>query len=88
MANGVRESVGNTMAMNMSGLQKEDMKNLVLKELGVGNTYFLKSAKSDETERMKLVELSTHIAVFETKHGIKESFTYSELYRKIIGQGE
>ena len=74
--------------MRMDGIQKDDMKEAVLKELCIRNTYMIKSVSMDEKINMKLVDLSANMAVFETKHGMRESFTYSELYRGLFGQEE
>lgn len=70
--------------MRMDGIQKEDIKAAVLGELCIGNSYMLMSGKTDETERMTLVDLSKRVAVFETKHGTKETYTYQELYNQIF----
>ena len=78
----VRNIVGQVRTEDVSGLKREEIKAAVLRKLCMGNTYMLKSEK---TEKMKLVELSKNVAVFETKNGIKESFTYSELYAQDIG---
>ncbi|MGN1155530.1 MAG: hypothetical protein ACI4TK_05095 [Agathobacter sp.] len=81
----VRNIVGQARTEEIIGIKREDIKAEVLTGLCIGNTYMLKSGKTEKTEKMKLVELSKNVAVFETKNGIKESFTYAELYVQNIG---
>lgn len=81
----VRNIVGQVRTEDVSGLKREEIKAAVLRKLCMGNTYMLKSEKTEKTEKMKLVDFSKNVAVFETKNGIKESFTYSELYAQNIG---
>ena len=82
----VRNIVGQARTEDIVGLKREEIKAAVLNGLCVGNTYMLKSEKTEKTEKMKLVELSKNVAVFETKHGIKESFTYAELYVQTLAE--
>lgn len=82
----VRDSVGNIRDTDISGMKPEDVKQAVLQKLEVGKYYRLQSISMDETLNMKLVSIHTNIAVFEGKHGQKESFKYIELYKQFFGQ--
>ena len=74
---------------NLMPMKREDMKKGVLSKLGIGQQYKVKSIHKDpdgggNITTCKLVELSTHVAVFRHKNGTNESFTYPELWRQIM----
>lgn len=79
----------NMTSMRHIGMNREDMKKGVLSKLGIGQQYSLKSIHKDpegngNITKCKLVELSTHVAVFQHKNGTNESFTYPELWRQMM----
>lgn len=84
----VRDSVGNIRDTNISGMKPEDVKQAVLQKLQVGKYYRLQSVSMDEPLNMKLMSIHTNMAVFEGKHGQKESFKYIELYKQFFGDEE
>lgn len=84
----VRDSVGNIRDTNISGMKPEDVKQAVLQKLQVGKYYRLQSVSMDEPLNMKLMSIHTNMAVFEGKHGQKESFKYIELYQQFFKEKE
>lgn len=81
-------TVFSATSMRLDGMTREEMKAVVLGRLGIGQQYQLTSLHKDPEEghsvKCRLVELSTHVAVFQHKNGTNESFTYPELWRQMM----
>lgn len=76
-------------SMKHVGMNREAMKKAVIGRLGIGQQYTLRSVNKDpdgngHIVKCKLVELSTHVAVFRHKNGTNESFTYPEIWNQIM----
>ena len=76
-------------------MQKNEIKELVLKRLIIGKTYKLNTSilsdgrlRNREVKRMKCIGIGRDIATFEGEKGVIESFQYIELYKMMIEKEE
>lgn len=80
-----------TASMRYVGMKREDIKEVVLQKVAIGQQYYFKSDK-DHTEdkrynnyvKGKLISLSRNVAVFEHSDGTRESLTYQDIWRKLL----
>lgn len=76
-------------------MQKNEIKELVLKRLIIGKAYKLNTSilndgrlRNREVKRMKCIGIGRDIATFEGEKGVIESFQYIELYKMMIEKEE
>ena len=69
-------------------MDRKEMKDAVINELTIGRKYQVVSRQSDEKRstfaKCRLIAFSRNFAVFEHKNGLKETFTYQELWTQLL----
>lgn len=72
-----------------AGMNREEMKEAVLRNLVIGQQYRIRSVSATPNDEGKVVkcrltDISRNMAVFLHKNGTSESFTYQDLWMQMM----
>lgn len=75
-------------SMRHIGMNRDSMKEVVLKRLAIGQQYRLKSINATSKDYpvsviCTLMDLNRNMVVFKHKNGTLESFTYQEIWTQM-----
>lgn len=83
----MRTGIHNT-SMKMCGMDKDAIKAAVVKKLGIGQQYRLKSVNAAKNDAPKsvvctLMDFHQNVVIFKHKNNMLEDFTYQEIWNQM-----